>query len=91
MKYLRKTADEIFNAAKHLAALEQQIVESMKSGAQESVLGELEADRAKAAALLDRPLLQLEAMLAMRRQAEVRMYSDCIHAQKSDVGGEAAK
>ena len=71
MKYLRKTADEIFNAAKHLAEVEQQIVEGVKKGAEDSALADLEANRTKAAALLDRPLLQLEAMLAMRRTPQV--------------------
>ena len=71
VKYLRKTADEIFNAAKRLAEVEQQIVKGVKEGAEDSVLTSLEADRTKAAALLDRPLLQLEAMLAMRRTPQV--------------------
>lgn len=73
MRYLQKTADEIYNAAKHLADLEQKIVESVKGGANADTLHELEANRSKAAALLDRPLLQLEAMLAMRRQPTVNL------------------
>eukprot|EP00210_Caulerpa_lentillifera_P006145 g5872.t1 len=68
VKYLRKTADEVFNAAKHLATLEQTIIEKVGQGTSEHDLKDLEIDRAKAAALLDRPLLQLEAMLALRRQ-----------------------
>lgn len=88
---MRKTADEIFNAAKHLAALEQQIVESVKSGATEAVLSDLEADRAKAAALLDRPLLQLEAMLAMRRQTEVGQLQIHTAWLKVAIGRETAK
>jgi len=68
---LQKTADEIYNAVKRLSDLENNIVEKIKAGAVHEELRDLEIDRAKAAALLDRPLLQLEAMLAMRRQTEV--------------------
>lgn len=67
---LRKTAKEVMEAAQQLSNIEQEIVELMSGGqAQDSqAVVEKEAKRSEAAAMLDRPLLALEAMLAKRRQ-----------------------
>ncbi|CAD7698103.1 unnamed protein product [Ostreobium quekettii] len=67
---LRQTAEEVAQAALTLAKLEKEIVDMISNGGDVSELTIKEADRATAAALLDRPLLQLEAMLAMRRAPE---------------------
>lgn len=67
---LRKTAKEVMDAAQKLSNIEQEIVELMSGGqAQDSqAVLDKEAKRSEAAAMLDRPLLALEAMLVKRRQ-----------------------
>lgn len=67
---LRKTANEVLEAAQQLSNIEQDIVELMSDGEEQDsqkVL-EKEAKRSELAALLERPLLALEAMLVKRRQ-----------------------
>ncbi|GMH44738.1 hypothetical protein BSKO_12690 [Bryopsis sp. KO-2023] len=85
---LRKTASEVMEAARKLSDIEQEIVELMgKGGTPDSpdIAGK-EAKRSEAAALLDRPLLALEAMLVMRRKPTIAPEPEAVQDFLTQVG-----